>query len=156
MWEKYLDMDGLVNAIGKLGGFNDYTKHAMWQRYDEDFPKNYRITFSVDEKPKSLEWAKVWMLHGHGCSIVCNSHKKKKDDATMALINDYTEVIDGDLDDARFADPPGAMVLLRNKGPLKGCTIRKDGSQGGLIMPTTNIIRFAQELYRARKNRLNK
>lgn len=151
MWEKYIDMDGLVEVIPKLGGFSDYTKHAMWQRYDENFPKNYRITFSVDEKPKSLAMANTWMLHGHGCSIVCNSFKKKKDDAIMALINDYTKVIDGDLDDARFADPPGAMVLLRNKGPLKSCTLRKNGSQSGLIMPTTNIIRFAQEQYRAGK-----
>ena len=153
MWERYLDMDGLVKNIGKLGGFNDYTKHSVAHRIRDNFPKNYRITFSVDEKTKSLTWAKHWMRLGHGCSIVCESVKKKKPQNIMALINDYVKVLDGDLDDARFADPPSSMVLLRNKGPLKVsmCGKKKDGSQSGLIMPAQNIIQFAQSQYRVGK-----
>jgi len=152
-WERYLDMDLMVECIPKLGGFNDYTKWSVADRMTENFPKNYRITFSVDEKPKSLTWAKHWMLMGHGCSIVCESVKKKKPQNLLALISAYPEVIDGDLDDARFADPPGAMVLLRNKGPLKveSCKTKKNGLQKGLIMPAENIIRFAQSQYRAGK-----
>jgi hypothetical protein len=150
-WEHYLRMDPIVADVPKLGGFNDYTKFSVADRMTVWFPRSYRITFSVDEKPKSLTWAKQWMLLGHGCSIVCESVKKKKPDNILALINDYTEVIDGDLDDARFADAPGSMILLRNKGPLKveSCKVKKNGSQKGLIMPSQNIIRFAQSQYRA-------
>ena len=135
-------MDDMVDGISKLGGFNDYTKYNFIDRVDEYFPKNYRITFSVDEKRPSLAWAKQWLLHGHGVSIVCESEKKKKPPLVLDLITAHEHVIDGDLDDARFADPPGAIVLLRNKGPLKvdkHCGTRKNGRQKHLIMPTLNI-----------------
>lgn len=150
-WERYLKMDLMVADIPKLGGFNDYTKFSVADRMTTHFPQCYRITFSVDEKPKSLTWAKHWMLLGHGCSIVCESVKKKKPRNIEALISAYSEVLDGDLDDARFADPPGSMILLRNKGPLKVhmCGTKKNGNQSGLIMPAENIIRFAQSQYRA-------
>ncbi len=150
-WERYLNMDKLVEKFSGLGGFYDYTKYPKSSRWYEGWPKSYRIVFSIDEKPLSWQWAEEWMKDGHSSSAVYHAPKKRKPQALIDAIASHAHVVDGDLDDGRFADLPSSLVLLRNKGTLKAEThlgLTKQGIQSDLMCPTELLLKKCETLGR--------
>jgi hypothetical protein len=95
--------------------FYDYTKAPFRARERTlTLHPNYRLTYSVSEKPDSLDEAREYLAHGINAAVVF------KDKPTTF---DGLPVIDGDAHDLRFLDPEGFYVGLKAKGPA-----RKDGS----------------------------
>ena len=71
----------------------------------------------MDEKDASDRWAKRWLEHGTGVTLVMSRPNQKK---INEMMKDYPWIVNGDLTDFRFADPPSAFVTLHNKGAA-GC-----------------------------------
>jgi hypothetical protein len=101
--------------------FYDYTKHPQKSRPTASLPANYRLTYSVS--PRSTEW-EIYSQRaaGNSVAVVVTTRGGKTADGTyrdLPIAPDGTRVIDGDSDDRRYRDAPGALVLLRRKGGLK-------------------------------------
>ena len=140
LWERYIDMDGLVKTFPGLGGWYDYTKWGYntrvkkWKDLGHRFPKSYHLTFSVDEKLGSDKYARKWLEHGTGVAIVMTKANQQK---LRTLSKRHPWIIDGDKTDFRFADPPSSLVTLHNKGELK-CS--QEGE--GLLRDTAQINQY--------------
>lgn len=89
----------------------DYTKHPRpWQRVRP----NYHLTFSYDSianLPESMDA----LAHGVNVAVVFDTRKGHPLPSTW---HGYP-VLDGDVSDLRFTDPPYHVVGLRAKGPAK-------------------------------------
>ncbi len=100
--------------------FYDYTKIPRpWSRARP----NYHVTFSRAED----NWAacEEALDHGVNVAVVWNVHKSE------SLPSSYLgrRVVDGDLNDLRFLDPTGGVIVgLRAKG-------RARGRPGGFVLP---------------------
>lgn len=81
--------------------FYDYTK-----RLDREPAENYHLTFSRSESNDRV--VQRQLAKGQSCAVV---FERDLPDEWMGY-----EVIDGDVHDARFLDPPGVVVGLRVKG----------------------------------------
>lgn len=123
LWERFIDMDSMVNDMRGLGGFYDYTKWSykarvvQGERKGIPFPDYYHITFSVDEKPRSDQYARGWLKHGYGISIVMSKENQKK---FLKMAGRYPFIVDADKTDFRFNDPPRALDTLYSKGDIAG------------------------------------
>jgi len=103
-WEGY----GIMERFGDVQ-FYDYTKYPM--RYRRNLPVNYHLTYSLSEKPDSMEHAQEWQRAGVNTAVVFR--------AELPVIFAGRVVIDGDVNDLRFKDPTGCIVGLRAKGKAK-------------------------------------
>lgn len=101
--------------------FYDYTKHPIRSRRASTMPTNYRVTYSVS--PRSTD-AEIQRQRDAGRSVaVVVTVRGGKDRQTgsyrpLPVDADGTATVDGDKDDRRYTDPPGAVVMLRRKNGL--------------------------------------
>lgn len=91
----------------------DYTKAPAAHREPTD---NYRLTFSVSERPASEREAIDYLSSGHNAAVVFATLKGSPLPATW---NGF-DVIDGDVTDSRVDDRAGTVVGLRAKGDARG------------------------------------
>jgi hypothetical protein len=90
--------------------FYDYTKAPASQR--DDLGGRYHLTFSVSERPQSEREAVQWLERGGSAAVVFDT---KRGEALPSTWNGYT-VVDADVQDGRYTDPPGVVAGLRAKG----------------------------------------
>ena len=101
--------------------FYDYTKHSLRSRPAASLPANYRLTYSVS--PRSTD-AEICRQRDAGRSVaVVVTVRGGKDRQTgsyrpLPVDADGTATVDGDMDDRRYTDPPGSVVMLRRKNGL--------------------------------------
>ncbi len=88
--------------------FYDYTKIA--KRFEREMPANYYLCLSYSEASPVYK-ARCIKAHKAGASlvVVTRSAESKRVHVEMGGT-------DGDANDLRFLDPPGAMVYLKAKG----------------------------------------
>jgi hypothetical protein len=89
--------------------FYDYTKHLATKR--PNLPKNYSLTFSLDERPESMTRAEDALAMGWNVSVV---FRKEIPETYLGR-----PVVIGDETDLRFLDAPGVWVGLKAKGKAK-------------------------------------
>lgn len=88
--------------------FYDYTK--IPRRFRP--PGNYSLLFSQSEDPRSIEWSEDYYKHGVNTAVVFSTARG------WDLPHEYRgrRVLDADMDDLRFLDPPNVIAGLRAKG----------------------------------------
>lgn len=90
--------------------FYDYTKsYSRMLAFlgQVDFPSNYHLTFSRDERPENQEACLEILALGGSVAIVF--------DKAPETWHGY-QVVDGDETDVRFEDPSSCVVALSTKG----------------------------------------
>jgi hypothetical protein len=97
---------GLFDIPG--ASFYDYTKAPRKHRGTHP---NYRLTFSVSERDRSVAEALTYLQSGGTAAVVFDIRKGHDLPKTW---NGFA-VIDGDVTDARVFDPDGVIVGLRSK-----------------------------------------
>ena len=116
LFERHIDMSAHPDVM-----FYDYTKAPLSAR---NTAPNYHLTYSVSEKRFSMNDAMAYLTAGHGAAVVVqtmdgttvNDAKRAASALIDAGIWHGFPTVDGDRDDARFMDPPGAWVVLYAKG----------------------------------------
>lgn len=91
----------------------DYTKAPASQR---TAGTNYRLTFSVSERDRSVAEALDYLRSGGNAAVVFATMKGHELPATW---NGFT-VADGDVSDSRADDHAGTVIGLRAKGDARG------------------------------------
>jgi hypothetical protein len=115
LWERVID------GWSDLGLTRyDYTKIPLEHRQTDP---GYHLTFSI-EGPQDMRRAVGYLRAGHSVAAVVPEDVKHNAPSWIALGEDVAEVIDGDLTDARFLDPPSSIVLLKPKGHIRTDLIR--------------------------------
>lgn len=104
-WEDYSLMQRYSDVQ-----FYDYTKYPPHLR--KKLPPNYHLTFSFSEAKHAQKWSEEWAKRGVNTAAVFFGGLP---DTFLGR-----PVIDGDLSDLRFADPPGVIVGLKTKGKARG------------------------------------
>jgi hypothetical protein len=108
-WSAFFDMGDFPRVR-----FYDYTKsQTRYKRYRTGFlPKNYHLTYSVDERPLTAEFAEKVLRLGGNVAVVF---------AQGGLPTSWQgyPVLDGDLHDGRFLDGPGTVCGLVAKGAAR-------------------------------------
>jgi len=97
---------GLFDIPG--ASFYDYTKAPRKHRGTHP---NYRLTFSVSERDRSVSEALTYLQSGGTAAVVFDVRKGRALPETWQGF----DVIDGDVTDARTFDPDGVVVGLRSK-----------------------------------------
>ena len=117
---------GLMEGFPRIR-FYDYTKNPQRIRdyVAGKLPSNYHLTFSLSESLLSQDNARLFLAAGVNVAAVFRSV-----DLQLAFLG--APILDGDRNDLRFLDAPGAIVGLKAKGRAKKST-------GG----------FVQDLWRA-------
>ena len=119
-WERFapklLEIDGVR--------VYDYTKAPAKHRTETD---NYRLVFSVSERPQSSAEALEYLQGGGNAAVVFATIKGHPLPETWQGF----DVIDADTSDSRFDDPRGVVVGLRAKGSARGT----DGAEDGFVKP---------------------
>ena len=97
--------------------FYDYTK--IPKRFEGTLPKNYHLCLSYSEA--SLKYADKCLetQEEYGASLVWVALDPKDWMRTLTNV-DHRPVVNGDENDLRFLDPPGANVVLKAKGLARG------------------------------------
>lgn len=98
--------------------FYDYTKHTIRSRPVASMPDNYSLTYSVTER-STVEVVNRERAAGRSVAVVVNRRGGKH--ATRPHLHPLPFadlMVDGDVNDRRFADPAGSVVALRRKGSL--------------------------------------
>ena len=137
VWPRYIDIDALCDIVRYEYGislkFYDYTKwpikvyRKQLEAAKMPFPKQYHLTFSIDEKFRSFAFARQWLEAGFNATMVVGSTTRTLKDAKKAqefLLKQGTIHINGsdyktinhDLTDIRFRDPRGTVGILHAKG----------------------------------------
>jgi hypothetical protein len=88
--------------------FYDYTKAPRKHRGTHP---NYRLTFSVSERDRSVSEALDYLQTGGTAAVVFDIRKGQP----LPITWNGFDVIDGDVTDARVFDPDGVVVGLRSK-----------------------------------------
>jgi len=115
--------------------FYDYTKTVAralaWA--SGEMPSNYHLTFSRAETARNQAAAAAVLAAGGNVAVVmricgCGPLTSCKHSIVDGLQYDGRPVVNGDLDDLRFLDPPGVIVGLKAKGqarvePLSGFVV---------------------------------
>lgn len=120
-WERVAE--GALFAL--KASFYDYTKAPVAQR--GPLPRNYRLVYSVSERPASTENALAAIRTEANAAVVFAVKKGAPLPATWRGV----PVIDGDVTDDRTQDPYGTIVGLRAKGDARGVA----GSEDGFVKP---------------------
>ncbi|AKU43484.1 hypothetical protein CPT_Sansa80 [Caulobacter phage Sansa] len=131
LWERIQTPMGL-NIFDLFGNvrFYDYTKIPIHKR---DVPANVHLTFSLDEE--NFDQAVAYLRAGQSVAAVVPAEEKLEDGAWFALGDQQVNVVDGDLHDLRFLDPPGSLVMLKPKGNhIAGTELIQRGLVRRLIM----------------------
>ena len=109
--------------------YYSYTKRprASWRRRLMMHHDRLHITYSLNEDPKSLDYAREYLAKGHGVAAVMDAATKAQALSLGAWLD--APVIDGDEHDARHLGPDtGHIVALLAKGRAKkdstGFTLR--------------------------------
>lgn len=105
----------LLEMCGRVA-FYDYTKHTTRSRPASTLPANYRLTYSVSTRSTLVE-VRAAIDAGRNPAVVFASRANSSNDALPPTWCGI-EVIDGDADDDRAADPVRVVVGLRRKGTL--------------------------------------
>lgn len=92
----------------------DYTKIPLEHRAADEA---YHLTFSV-EGAKDMTRALAYLRGGHSIAVVVPEELKKRA-VSCGVATGGFPIIDGDLSDTRFLDPPSAIVLLKPKGHIR-------------------------------------
>jgi len=92
--------------------FYDYTKAPRKHRGTHP---NYRLTFSVSERDRSVSEALDYLQSGGTAAVVFDIRKGHD----LPITWQGFDVIDGDVTDARTFDPDGVVVGLRSKADGK-------------------------------------
>lgn len=98
--------------------FYDYTKHTIVSRPVDTMPSNYSLTYSVTERSTP---AIVTREREAGRSVAVVVNRRGGKHATRPYLHPLPfpdHMVDGDINDRRFDDPPGSVVALRRKGSL--------------------------------------
>ena len=101
--------------------FYDYTKWPIEKRMKPTdggavWPANYHLTYSMAEH-NARECA-AYLRAGQGVAVVVPEDRKPEHESWFMMGDRQVTVIDGDLHDLRFLDPPGSLVVLKPKGKL--------------------------------------
>ena len=103
--------------------YYDYTK---WPNNRGKLPSNYELTFSVSDKRygsrKSDSVAREIVEQGGKAAVVLNVPRGKPLPEFFNLDGLIVPLIDGDKHDYLPAHPPGSVIGLRAKGPMRGKT----------------------------------
>jgi hypothetical protein len=120
--------------------FFDYTKLPMRSRPINSLPENYRLTYSVSGRSKDAEIAEQ-LAAGRGVAVVITVRGGKTElpDGTRGyrpLPVTGARVVDGDLNDRRYEDPAGAVVMLRRKNnlPVLSPLVRTNAELAQILM----------------------
>jgi hypothetical protein len=105
--------------------FYDYTKLKTVLTVGQ--PSNYHLTFSASEKSSPQFCADLLRGKIANVAIVFNVARGDALPYTHTLDGEVFPVIDGDLHDLRFLDPPGVIVGLRFKGGARAQTLATNG-----------------------------
>lgn len=105
----------LFDACSAIG-FYDYTKHPLRSRPADTLPRNYRLTYSVSTR-STLDEVRAAARAGRNPAVVFAARAHSKND-TLPATWCGLEVVDGDEDDDRYADPVAVVVGLRRKGSM--------------------------------------
>lgn len=129
-WEKKSGFRDLFERFADVQ-FYDYTKVASRVVRDGrqvPLPKNYHLTFSLSES-NAREAEQVIRSTNVNVAVVFDVRlgRGEREPDPMPKTWGGRRVIDGDLHDLRFRDPPGVIVGLRAKGHLRA-TQREEGS----------------------------
>ena len=125
LWERSIFMDLFKACTSGFEKFYDYTK--LSKRRIKGIPKSYHLTFSIDEKPRSMINALEYLKAGYSVAVVL--HEKDKNQ----IVN-LPGVVDGDLSDHRPLDPSSSIVVLKSKGKLRKSPV-------GLFVKSPDFIR---------------
>lgn len=115
-WEKFsVEVDGitfpnLMTAFPEIDGY-DYTK-ILNRKSALNIP-NYHLTFSLSES-NDKEALKA-LAAGMNVAVVVNTKRKQVKPSTFSGF----PAIDGDIDDTRFLDAKGSIILLTAKGKAR-------------------------------------
>jgi len=104
----------------------DYTKAPRAHRTPT---RNYRLVYSVSERPTSTDEALAYLQSGGTTAVVFATRRG----AVLPTTWNGFPVIDADADDARTDDPSGVVVGLRAKGAAIGTV----GTVDGFVKPNT-------------------
>ena len=100
--------------------FYDYTKAPLRARPVATVPGNYSLTYSVSSRSTQEEIA-AQRAAGRSVAVVVETRggidRRTGDKRPLPTVMS-ANVVDGDRDDRRYADPEGAIVMLRRKGSL--------------------------------------
>lgn len=111
LWERH----GLPQAWPGVQ-FYDYTKAPLSVRLARGpLPANYRLHYSLSERPGALDEAHRWLDAGLNACLVLRTEREVGELVARGSF-DGRPVLNGDLDDLRFLDPPGTWVALKAKG----------------------------------------
>lgn len=91
--------------------FYDYTRWPLHKRSPSD---SYHLTYSLADD--RLENAIAYLKGGQSVTVVVEEEYKMEDGGWFLLGDHQVNVVDGDLHDLRFLDPPGSLVMLKPKG----------------------------------------
>lgn len=125
LWERLIHMDKFTDDVTGFGGWYDYTKHPFKTRVEayvnetgKTWPDYYHLTYSVDERLNRGQLASDYLNYGFGVSVVTPEPNVKTILKEVKGDPKKSFVIDADITDFRFADPPRAVCLLKSKGAL--------------------------------------
>ena len=101
----------------------DYTKYPYNERPNEKLPSNYHLTYSYSEKTTQSEFDNLPNRNMAVVFDLCKQNYKSECALTckcdmVKTWNSY-KVIDGDITDLRFLDPPNRIIGLRAKGDAR-------------------------------------
>ncbi len=103
-----------------LEAFPDLTFYDYTKRVDRtDLPANYHLTFSLAETRKSWEDHIAALDAGIAVAVVLAGAGDSVHPRPFPATWNGRTLVDGDLSDLRFLDPPAAYIGLRAKGRAK-------------------------------------
>lgn len=95
--------------------FYDYTKYPL-ALARKNLPENLHLTYSVSEWEKSERAALEYLRAGFSAAVVVRMKRHDMPKSFELAGRRIRKLVDGDVSDARFTDPPGSLVLLSAKG----------------------------------------
>lgn len=115
LWEreKLEDLDMTLMEMFPTVQFYDYTKIPVGKR---QLPANYHLTYSLADD--NWEQAVDYLLAKQSVAGIVLEEEKWSHEAWFGMGEIDVTVIDGDLHDLRFLDPPGSLVQIRPKGSM--------------------------------------
>lgn len=91
----------------------DYTRTPTRHRH---VPPAWRLVWSLADAPLSEAFEHLRV--GQSVAAIVPPEEKAAAPAFIRVGDRHVQIIDGEEDDLRFLDPPGALVLLKPKGAL--------------------------------------